>query len=156
MSIAIYYGVEISANDFNHLIITTGEHDSLPLEVDIWSTFLPIDQEPQELIQEGEPLYVDDCGVLIFNPPPTQLARQSNVIIGVEVVTLNNNEANAKSKLIKWSNFETMDKSQIDDMMALICMDLGVPIQEPKYITVDYMESNNDESSNDIYEEYDL
>jgi hypothetical protein len=137
-SISVYYGIEIPAKDFDHLIITTEDHDSLPLEVDVWSTYYPIDHNPQELLQEDDPLYVDDSSIIIFNPPPTQLSRQANVVIGVEVTTLNSDQnSDPRSNLLQWSNFDSSDKSQIDDMIALICIDLQIPtIQQPKYITL--------------------
>jgi hypothetical protein len=136
MSITIYYGVEIPANDFSHLIITTDEHDSLPLEVNVWTTDSSITENPQELLQEGEPVFIDEHGILILNPPPSQPARQSNVVIGVQVTTITDDESDPRAKMMQWSNFDLVDKSQIDDMLALICMDLQVPLQEPKYITV--------------------
>lgn len=135
MSITIYYGVEIPANDFDHLIITTDDQDALPLEMDIWTTDDPIDFLPQELLQEGEPISVDDYDIIIFNPPPTQPARQANVIIGTKVTMITDEDPDPKSKMVEWSNFDLMDKSMLDDMFALICTDLQVPIQTPKFIT---------------------
>lgn len=161
-SISVYYGIEIPAKDFDHLIITTEDHDSLPLEVDVWSTYSAIDHNPQELLQEGEPLYVDDSTIIIFNPPPTQLSRQANVVIGVEVTTLNSDEnSDPTSNLLEWSNFDSSDKSQIDDMIALICIDLQIPtIQQPKYITLpttpppqQQQESNENTNTDSDHEE---
>ena len=52
------------------------------------------------------------------------------------------------TKLVAWSTFDFMDKSQIDDTLALICTDMQVPLQKPKYIT-SYTPNNGDLYSDD-------